>query len=417
METNIRFDVVIVGASTAGCSAAILFSSRGLKVALIEQNTNADAYKKICTHYILPAARPVIQRLGLDHLIEQASGVRNSLAIWTRWGWVPAVDVKRKNFGYNIRRETMDPILRKLAIDAPGVQFMPGWKAVALKRDGRRVTGVGITDKKGEQTTLRAALTVAADGRESSLVDMAGIKTAERVNNRFSCFAYFKSIPDEDRSCSRMWLMEPEIGYQFPNDEGTTLIAIMPLKTRLDEFKQDPERCYRAFIAALPGAPKLNGAQMISKVMINSKNSNLLRQRPPDGMALVGDAAMTSDPLAGVGIAWALQSSEWLVEAAADAIARGDSLAPALRHYERRHWSELRAHHKTITDLSEAGELNPIQKALFAAATRDTVSADLINDFLARDIGVSRFLSPMSIGRALWVNTKFWLSGLASGRA
>ncbi|OEZ95689.1 NAD(P)/FAD-dependent oxidoreductase [Duganella sp. HH101] len=415
MQNEMPFDVVIVGASTAGCAAAVLFSRRGLKVALVEQNPHADAYKKICTHYILPAARPAMARLGLDHLVEQASGVRNSLALWTRWGWVPPVDVNTKNFGYNIRRQTFDPLLRSLAIEAPGVHFMPGWKAAALLRDGRRVCGLTIEDKQGEQRTLRAALTVAADGRESGMVELAGIPSKESPNIRFSCFAHFRNIPDEDRSFSRMWLLEPEIGYQFPNDDGTTLIAIMPMKTRLDEFKQDPEACYRRFIAALPGAPKLDGAEMISKIMMNSKNSNLLRGRAPDGMALIGDAAMTSDPLAGVGIAWALQSAEWLVEHLAEPIKQDAPLAPALKRYARQHRWELRAHHQTIRDMARVAPLNPFQRLLFSAAARDTRTAELVNDFLARDIGVGRFLSPGALGRALWVNLRHGLGGPRAG--
>ena len=42
----------------------------------------------MCTHFIQPSATPVIERLGLAPLIEEAGGVRNSLDTWTRWGWI-----------------------------------------------------------------------------------------------------------------------------------------------------------------------------------------------------------------------------------------------------------------------------------------------------------------------------------------
>jgi len=120
-------DVAIVGASISGCAAAALFARRGLRVVLIEQRRDSAAYKRMCTHYILPCARPTLQRLGLDARIEHKGGVRNSLAIWTRWGLIPAVDVAKKNFGYNVRRVTLDPLLRSLATETPGVEYWPGF--------------------------------------------------------------------------------------------------------------------------------------------------------------------------------------------------------------------------------------------------------------------------------------------------
>ncbi len=45
-----RYDVAIVGASTAGCTAARFYAQRGASVALIERKPALDAYKTVCTH-------------------------------------------------------------------------------------------------------------------------------------------------------------------------------------------------------------------------------------------------------------------------------------------------------------------------------------------------------------------------------
>ena len=50
------YDVAIVGASTAGCTAARLFGLRGARVALIERRPALDAYKTVCTHFIQSSA-------------------------------------------------------------------------------------------------------------------------------------------------------------------------------------------------------------------------------------------------------------------------------------------------------------------------------------------------------------------------
>ena len=78
-----HYDVAIVGASIAGCTAATLYARAGLKIALIERDSSLDAYKKPCTHYIQASATPTIQRLGLAERIEAAGGMRNCIDLWT----------------------------------------------------------------------------------------------------------------------------------------------------------------------------------------------------------------------------------------------------------------------------------------------------------------------------------------------
>jgi 2-polyprenyl-6-methoxyphenol hydroxylase-like FAD-dependent oxidoreductase len=112
MDRSNSFDVAVVGGSIAGSTAAILFARQGLKVALIEAHENPDAYKALCTHFIQPSATPTIQRLGLDGDIERAGGLRNSLEVWNRWGWIRHPDAgEEAPFGYSIRRQKLDTLV------------------------------------------------------------------------------------------------------------------------------------------------------------------------------------------------------------------------------------------------------------------------------------------------------------------
>ena len=60
------FDVAVVGASIAGCTAARLYAQRGARVALVEQRPDPDAYKTVCTHYIQSSATPT--KIGRAHV-------------------------------------------------------------------------------------------------------------------------------------------------------------------------------------------------------------------------------------------------------------------------------------------------------------------------------------------------------------
>src|SRR5689334_4480603 len=140
-----QYDVVIVGASLAGCTAASLLGRRGLRVALLEKHPRPDAFKRVCTHYIQASATPTIERLGLTPQLEAAGAIKNSIEGWTPWGWVRAgVGKGVPAHGYSIRREKLDPMLRRVAAETPGVELLLGHTATELLRDAERFSGVVV---------------------------------------------------------------------------------------------------------------------------------------------------------------------------------------------------------------------------------------------------------------------------------
>jgi 2-polyprenyl-6-methoxyphenol hydroxylase-like FAD-dependent oxidoreductase len=151
------FDVVIAGASIAGCTAARLFALAGARVALVERRPDPAAYKVACTHQIQSSAVPTIERLGLAPLLEHAGAVRSRAAVWTPYGgWVrfPA-DAPP---GYGITRRSLDPIVRELAIETPGVEYFPGQTVVRLVGNRGRAGGAEVESPDHKRRTLRARI-------------------------------------------------------------------------------------------------------------------------------------------------------------------------------------------------------------------------------------------------------------------
>ncbi|MET0966297.1 MAG: FAD-dependent monooxygenase [Nakamurella sp.] len=188
--TQGEFDVVVVGASVAGCTAATLYARQGLSVALVEAHRNPDHHKRACTHFIQATAMPTIRRLGLDVPIEQAGGRPNSLATWTRWGWLgnsesfggPAAPAGEH--GYNIRRSVLDPMFRARAAAEPGVTLLTGQSVTDVITTGGRVTGV-TTGRAGVGRRITGRLVVGADGRSSRVAARAGVPTTTKAHGRF----------------------------------------------------------------------------------------------------------------------------------------------------------------------------------------------------------------------------------------
>ncbi|HXV05215.1 MAG TPA: NAD(P)/FAD-dependent oxidoreductase [Solirubrobacterales bacterium] len=400
------FDIAIVGAGIAGCTAARLYGELGFRVALVDRRTEIDDYKRICTHFIQPSATPVIDRLGLASLIEEAGGVRNSLETWTRWGWIRVSEPEGGGshpFGYSIRRQTLDPMLRELAAKTPGVELMMDRTAENLLSTEGRFSGVSLRSSGGVRQRISARLLVAADGRDSRLGELAGVRARQRANNRFTYFAYYRNLAHAPGMTGRMWVLEPDTAIAYPNDEDISVVACFVDKKRLPEFKRDPEASFEKLIGSLPGGPSLSEAERVSPLLGKLQMPNHSRRTAVPGLAFVGDAAMASDPLWAVGCGWAFQSAAWLVDSTTEPLMAEKKLDAALRRYRRKHRSELLPFYLQSANFSTARGLLPHEKLLLSSATKDPVTARRFTAFGEGLIGIGELLSPWSLGRALRV--------------
>jgi flavin-dependent dehydrogenase len=391
------FDVAVVGASIAGCTAARLFAQRGARVALIERRPSLDAYKTVCTHYIQSSANGTIRRLGLAPLLDEQGALLNVVEVWTPFGgWIrlPA-DTER---GYSVTRKTLDPILRRLAADTPGVELLAGETAVGLLGNGQPA-GVEVEDSSRRRRELAARLVVAADGRDSRVARIAGLPGRVRPHGRFFYWAYYEDLPLRSGKDAQMWIMDPDVAYVFPMENGIALALAGPHQARLREFKDDLEGAYDSYMDSLPEGPDFASAKRVSKLIGKLDMPNVYRARSLPGLAFVGDAALASDPFWGVGCGWAFQSAEWLVEETADAVTGGGDLEAALSRYRRRHARELLPHHVTICDTATGRQANAMERALLRAAARDPAVARAFEGVGARREKPWSILAPGTLAR------------------
>jgi menaquinone-9 beta-reductase len=381
------YDAVIVGASLAGCTAAMLLGRAGARVALVEKRGSAEAFKRVCSHFIQASAVPTLERAGLLEPMLAAGGLRSGLRIWTRWGWiVPPHDPR--NAGVNLRRERLDPLVRSLAAETPGVELLLGRSVHALVRDqAGTVGGVVVQEREGGETTLRGTLVVGADGRDSKVAELAGVPERRTRHERFAYGGYFRGDAPAGAPDAMLWMTDPQWAAAFPTDDDLTFYAAMPTKQWLPEFKRDPERTLVTFLADQPEPPPIREAQLVSPVIGKLDMENRLRRPVAPGLALIGDAALAIDPLWGVGCGWAFQSAEWLADAVAPALAGAEPLATGLQRYRRRHARGLRGHALMMVDYARGRRFNASERLLFSAAVRDERVAAVFEQFGTRQIG------------------------------
>jgi flavin-dependent dehydrogenase len=297
-------------------------------------------------------------------------------------------------------------MLRKMATQTVGVELLAGSSACDLLVDKGRICGVVAQGEGETRLDIKAKLVIGADGRNSRVAELAGLPAKESPNGRIFYFAHYRNLPLASGRRSQMWFMEPDIAYTFPNDDKVTLVAAMPARANAPEWKPDPEGAMTRLFEGLPRAPSLAQAQRVTPFMGMIEYPNLHRSVSKPGLALIGDAALSIDPLWGIGCGWALQSAEWLAGAVGRAWTSPTDLDRGLSAYAKRHRSELAGHRFLIEDFSTGRPFNIIERLTFSAAARDPVCADAFAAFGSRSIGVGRFLRPDALARAMWVNAR-----------
>jgi len=394
-------DVVVAGGSVAGCALAALLGRQGASVTVLEKSPKPEHYKVVCSHFIQAGATPVLRRLGVDATMERAGALRNGLDVWTAGGWYTMPD---DAYGYNLRREKLDPMLRELAARTPNVTVRQGVTVDAVLRDAAgRPSGLRGRTPGGEEVTIDAQIVVGADGRGSNLARLAGIPGRVLPHNRFGYMAYYEDL--ELRGVapghSQMWLSGRDVLYCFPNDDGVTIAAVFLHKDRLPEFKAGKEAAFLKAFSTLDRAPDLAGATRVSPLIGKLDLPNVRRPAARPGIAFVGDAAQASDPVWGVGVGFALESAAWLADELAGALTAGVDPDPALERYRRRHRRELALHHLQMSDFANGRELNLLERAMHRAATRDPQTASVMAQVAARAEPLERIMTPRRMARAM----------------
>ena len=281
--------------------------------------------------------------------------------------------------------------------------------ATGLLRDGDTVSGVTVRDRDGAETALTSKLVIGADGRDSQIAELAGVKEKVIPHGRFAYGGYFEGPMPDYAPDSAIWFLDPHWAAVFPTDSDLVFYAAMPTKELLPEFKRDPTEALTSFLAGLPEPPPIRDARLVEPVLGKVEMPSRERFQIAPGLALAGDAALAADPLFGVGCGWALQSGEWLADSVAPALHGEESLERGLKRYRRTHKRRLGGHEFMIRDYSSGRKLTPQERMLFSAAVRDPKVAATFDKFATRQVGPAKTLA-RTIPRSIYVNARHALS-------
>jgi len=336
---NSQYDVIIAGGSVAGCTLALCYARHNLRVAILEQKPVPTDYKTLCTHFVQPVALPVLRELDLDRALEDAGAVRTKAAFWTPAGWIDPPEAYGNDdsmaYAYNIERSRLDPFLRERIEESDHLDLLMGHRITKLQSLNREWVVEATTGSEHWKGSAR--LVVAADGRHSLVARLLENESQSHENQRSALFGYFENVPAPAQNRSLFILSEPERGFLYPLCNGRTLLALYLPRSSSEEWQRQRntfESDVKTYFERFPGVPDLSLAHLVSPVFGYPDYPNLVRKAVSQRAAFIGDAALSLDPLSGVGCGFAILSAHLLAQATSSALREGSEFESGLLAYE-----------------------------------------------------------------------------------
>jgi menaquinone-9 beta-reductase len=348
-------DVLIVGAGPAGSVAAAVLARAGLRVRVVDRAVFPR--DKLCGDTVNPGTLAILKRLGLAASIDACGLPIDGMRVSGGNGVLVEGRYPDGMHGRALLRRDFDWMLLSDAV-AAGAQFEPGVAVRdAIVEDGR-VAGVRI----GRGGELRARVTIAADGRHSTMAFGLGLAAHPRRPRRWAIGAYMDVAGDPaSRRFGEMHVRPGHyIGVAPVPGSLTNVCVVTPW-----QIGDAPFGNLRALITGALGRDPLlrdrfAGARMATTPVVLGPLAVDARGASMDGLLLAGDAAGFIDPMTGDGLRFAIRGAELAAIAAVDALAHG--------------WDGVHARHASVRRAAFAGKWRFNRGVRSLAASRSAVS-------------------------------------------
>ncbi|THE64962.1 geranylgeranyl reductase family protein [Salinadaptatus halalkaliphilus] len=330
------YDMVVVGAGTAGCFAAATAARRGLEVVLVERKPEDEAGFIACGDGIKGKSTfpDVVDRDRLRAESFTNEHIERGLFENPQTG--ETLEIPFDQTGAVVDRYRYGQVLVE-ETERAGAEIHYDTVVNDVVQPNRTVEGVrAVSD--GEAIEYEADVVVDAAGALSVLQDMADLSDSTfdtNVDYSQFCSAYREVLEvSEPVEWDDALVFKPtdELGYlwYFPRSSTEINVGLGFQMTQepielVDVLKDDVA----------------NRSEFADATVKNKLGAALPTRRPYDsavhpGYVAVGDAAAHVNPCTGGGIPGAAKAGHWAADVAADAIEDGDVSESTLWEYNRR---------------------------------------------------------------------------------
>lgn len=332
------YDIITVGGGIAASSLAKAMAERGARVLVLEREKQfkdrvrgeAVVSWGVAEANELGICRLLKEKCGHDvPYVEAGSGLRDLRA--TTLHQLPLL-----SFPHQVMQETL-----LSAAESAGAEVRRG---VSVEQIECGAEPAVVVDGNGRER-ISARLVVAADGRGSAARKWAGFPVCEQSNGYYIAGVLLTNV---HASAETMYaVFNPELGtwtglipqaggqfrayFVYPKTMGYRLQG----ESMLSQFIRESARGYA------PIADYCADAKSVGPLASFDVSDNWVEHPYRDGVALVGDAAATTDPTYGQGLSFALRAARVL----RDELTKSSDWDAAGHRYAEQHQRSFHACH------------------------------------------------------------------------
>lgn len=317
------FDVIVVGGGPAGSMAAEAAAKKGAKVLILEKDRDIG-YPVRCGEGV--GAKGLKSFIDPDPkwIATTISKVRMRSPDNTR------IDFGLAGAGYVLDRRLFDYALANRASQA-GVEIQTRAYVDGLILEDDYVRGVKY-QYMGESVSLTARIVIAADGVESRVGRMAGLRTATKLKDMDSGYQVTVGNIDVDQEMIDFYngdVWAPG-GYLwiFPKGDGMANIGLAVNGVHARETH--PHDMIHGFLKN-----HFPSASVLTSVCGGIPVAKTLKRYTANGLMLTGDAARMVNPVTGGGIITGMVGGRLAGNVAGDLIQSGDYSEQAMVPYTK----------------------------------------------------------------------------------
>jgi digeranylgeranylglycerophospholipid reductase len=328
--------VIVVGAGPAGSSTAVGALRAGANVTIIDRKTNVGIPVQ-CGEAIGKTGPGVAE---IDIPEESIRAPLRGFRLYSP-GQISVDYATKEPSGFTIDRRVFDKELFARATEA-GADSLLGARVLDITRDNGSVTGV-VVRHDGQRKTLKAQVVIGADGVNSQIARLTGLRKSYKPDDIDSCFGYEMANCDLEVTDLMEFLLGSEIsprGYIwiFPKGEGRANVGIgigggvetKTAKEYLDHFLKHHDVAKQQLSNA-----KVIETRVGALPVCGPNKTNVV-----DGALLVGDAAGQIHPITGGGMGYAMVCGSIAGRVAAKCAQNDTVAASNLQQYEKE-WRKL----------------------------------------------------------------------------
>ena len=367
-----EFDLILVGGGPAGMMAGLLFARAGCNVIVLEKH--ADFFRDFRGDTVHPSTMEILDQLGmLDRFLKRplnkvsAAELRIAGREWAI-GDLSHLHTAAPFIALMPQWDFLD-FLREEAKAFPGFHLRMEAPVESFVEEAGRVAGVRLKD--GEE--LRAALTIAADGRTSLARQVLPLEDLGAPMDVF----WFRVTKKGGKGGLRGNVERGRLLVLIDRDTYWQCAFLIPKGAAAEYQARGIDSIREEVEAAAPPDLDLSELDEITDLHLLTVKLDRLTCWHRRGLVAIGDAAHAMSPIGGIGINLAIQDAVAAANALAGPLAAGEKVDPLLCKVQERRMLPTRviqefqklAQDRIIGRLLQQGE--PIRKAPLAIRLLD----------------------------------------------